>query len=678
MTRLVERLNAVRHHVFVGRESECTLFRAAVCCTELPFSVLHVFGFGGVGKTTLLWQFRQICHSLKVPVTYLDARSIEPSPRSFLDAVAIDSAPQTGEPSRRVLIIDSYERLTALEDWLRSDFLPQLPEQMLVVLAGRCSPTAAWQADPGWQALFRVVELHRFEIEDSQLYLTKRSIRSSDQAAIVEFTQGHPLALSLTADLWIQEQATEITANIAATVRRILLKTLLQEVPSSRHRSALEACSIVRSTTEALLSELLVSADVQDLFEWLQGLSLMQTTSFGLMPDPVVRGVIRANLRWRHPDRWTELHQRSRNYYAERLSQTHGQVQQQLMWDMLFLHADQSVVASRFVWQAESHSINEFDQDIDRAAILEMVTQHEGADSARLAAYWLDRQPQNVIVCRNAKQQITGFAIVVALHQTTAEDLKTDSVVATTWRDVNHSIRAGEGALLYRFWMEKETYQAVSPTQSLIFISAAQLDRPGVAITLFACSEPDQWNPLAAYLGLSRHTEAEFKVGTRHYAVYGHDWRQVPAAGWEQIGQQAHFNSANTTVSEAPVILDQAEFTQAVRNALRQFARPDALYHSPLLRSRLVLEQPNIAACTREKQIALLQSRLREASELLKASPRDEKLYRALHRTYFQPAPTQEQAAELLNLPFSTYRRYLKAGVARVADILWQREVRSS
>ena len=87
--------------------------------------------------------------------------------------------------------------------------------------------TAAWQADPGWQSLFHTVELHRFENEESQLYLMKRSIPPIDQAAIVEFTQGHPLALSLTADLWLQEQSTEITANMAATVRRILLKTPL-------------------------------------------------------------------------------------------------------------------------------------------------------------------------------------------------------------------------------------------------------------------------------------------------------------------------------------------------------------------------------------------------------------------------------------------------------------------
>ncbi len=45
-----------------------------------------------------------------------------------------------------------------------------------------------------------------------------------------------------------------------------------------------------------------------------------------------------------------------------------------------------------------------------------------------------------------------------------------------------------------------------------------------------------------------------------------------------------------------------------------------------------------------------MQTQLQEATELLQASPRDEKLYRTLHRTYLHPALTQEQAADLLEI----------------------------
>jgi hypothetical protein len=73
--------------------------------------------------------------------------------------------------------------------------------------------------------------------------------------------------------------------------------------------------------------------------------------------------------------------------------------------------------------------------------------------------------------------------------------------------------------------------------------------------------------------------------------------------------------------------------------------------------------------------IGALRNLLEEAAESIKASPRETKLYRALQRTYLEPAPSQERVAELLGLPFSTYRRHLKGGITRVSEILWQREI---
>jgi hypothetical protein len=125
------------------------------------------------------------------------------------------------------------------------------------------------------------------------------------------------------------------------------------------------------------------------------------------------------------------------------------------------------------------------------------------------------------------------------------------------------------------------------------------------------------------------------------------------------------------------VVLSQDEFAQAVRQALHDYARPDQLRANPLLRSRLVVERAGAQAAGAERAAAL-QALIKEAAETLQADPRDVKLYRALHQTHFQPAVTQEQAAELLDLPFSTYRRHLKAGQTRLAELLWQQELGAS
>jgi hypothetical protein len=47
----------------------------------------------------------------------------------------------------------------------------------------------------------------------------------------------------------------------------------------------------------------------------------------------------------------------------------------------------------------------------------------------------------------------------------------------------------------------------------------------------------------------------------------------------------------------------------------------------------------------------------------------------AVERTYVKPAASQEVAADLLGLPFSTYRRHLTQGVERIVAWLWEREI---
>ena len=54
--------------------------------------------------------------------------------------------------------------------------------------------------------------------------------------------------------------------------------------------------------------------------------------------------------------------------------------------------------------------------------------------------------------------------------------------------------------------------------------------------------------------------------------------------------------------------------------------------------------------------------------------PTRERFYRALHYTYLEPQGSQEQTAEYLDLPFSTYRGHLRAGINALTDLLWLRE----
>ena len=117
-------------------------------------------------------------------------------------------------------------------------------------------------------------------------------------------------------------------------------------------------------------------------------------------------------------------------------------------------------------------------------------------------------------------------------------------------------------------------------------------------------------------------------------------------------------------------MLSRTEFDESVRRALRTCLMPHRLSDNPLLRSRLMAGPTN--GKPQPEQLCMV---LRDAVASLQSNARTERYYRVLHRTYLDPATTQERAAEDLDLTFSTYRRYLTTGIGLVTEQLWHREL---
>jgi hypothetical protein len=146
----------------------------------------------------------------------------------------------------------------------------------------------------------------------------------------------------------------------------------------------------------------------------------------------------------------------------------------------------------------------------------------------------------------------------------------------------------------------------------------------------------------------------------------------------ERIDEGATASAAESATpppaaSESCLRANERELVTAVRAALRHFTSPDLLGHNPLVHSRLVAERAGAEAGS-EARVAALQALVREVVGSLGASPRRAKLQRALYHTFIEPAGSQERVAELLDLPFSTYRDHLKAGIQLVGEIVRQRE----
>jgi hypothetical protein len=697
---IADRLAAARHGRFVGRRSELELFHLALTADEPAFLVLHIYGPGGVGKTALLRQFERMAVENGRSVIRIDGRHLDPSPANFLLALSTVVSNVAQRPLREqlsvisepvadqrslitdhrilitdptVLFVDTYETITVLDTWLRETLLPQLPAQTLIVIAGRQKPAPAWHSD--WGDLVRIISLRNLPPEDGRSYLVTRNIPPDQHDNVLNFTHGHPLALSLVADV-LHQIETPFAPQTDPDVVRTLLDRFIHDIPEAGHRLALEACAVAWSLSESLLAAVLGDEAAPEAFQWLRQLSFIEQGPYGLFPHDLARDVIEADLHWRNPQTYRHLQKKLLLGLYAQFKRSNSFGQQRTRLDLLYVNRRKPFLAPFFDWEAMDRAYVEPITAADVPLIVDMVRQHEGEASAGIVAHWLRCQPEAFQVCRTGSNEVIGFMTLLALHQSTPEDATVDPAVSAmlTFVEQHGPLRPGEEIVCLRFWMDREKYQAVTPVINLTAANNVSywLTHPKLAWNFIVMADPDFWLPHFTGIRMPRVPEADFVVGERTYSVFAHDWRVEPGDAWQfNIHLADEKPLAKPVAQMTPsLVLSQSEFAEAVRQALRDFTRPDLLVNNPLLRSKVVLEAADLA-----DPIATLQSLLQQAVLSLKANPKDAKFHRALWHTYIEPAPTQERAAERLDLPFNTYRYHLSNGLDRVTAWLWQKEV---
>jgi len=699
MSTLADRLMKASSRLFVGREEQCALFESALRAKELPFSIIHVYGPGGIGKTSLLYEFRRICSESNILAYYLDARMTRADSMSFSESIATIAGDALGQSTpeeaprkntRSVLFIDTFEVLLSLEQWLYNTFFTSLSDQVLVVLAGRNGPSVTWTSNPGWQALIQRMPLRNLSPDEIKTYLTKTGVPEEHHDPVVEYTHGHPLALSLLSDLYSQRPTLFLETDLGPNLIKVLLDRFVKDVPSPMHRRALEACALVNHLTEPLLKSMVGQEDVGSLFEWLRTLSFIDSGPRGVFPHDLARDVLGADLKWRNPEEYKVLHQHARKYYNAHLQDASPEEQRHILSDYIYLHRDNPVVRPFFkrlksTWKGDSEkgyiTTHRYEED-DESSIVQMVEKHEGATSAKVAQQWLKLQPENVLVYKNAQGEVQGFLMQVALHEADSKALKADPVALKAWKYINeHSpLRPGERVTFFRYWMDVKSYHNVSRVQSMIFVSMVRhyLTTPNLAFSMLPITRPLFWKLIFNYADLHRIRSLNFKVKNKSFGVYGHDWRMRPPAAWLDLLASREVWGGKEQEEEETVrpviVLSEEMFTTAVRDALRSYTKPLQWKNNPLLDSRIVSEKVE-AKSEVDDRIQALMDLLKDSLTRLEQDPRRGKVYKAIERTYIRPAGSQEQVSEMLGMPYSTFRRHLSNGVSEIVSDLWQREI---
>ena len=159
---------------------------------DAPASVMLVHGPGGIGKSVLLREFRRRGVAAGWVPFALDGRDLPPLPDAVEQALA--GAWTTDRP---LVLIDSYEHMSALGAYLRSTLLPSLPANAVVVIAGREAPEPGW-FEGGWETVAVELPLAAFTEHEARALLERHGLEDDPRAsAIARWAGGLPLALRL-------------------------------------------------------------------------------------------------------------------------------------------------------------------------------------------------------------------------------------------------------------------------------------------------------------------------------------------------------------------------------------------------------------------------------------------------------------------------------------------------
>jgi hypothetical protein len=306
----------------------------------------------------------------------------------------------------------------------------------------------------------------------------------------------------------------------------------------------------------------------------------------------------------------------------------------------------------------------------DHRAVVDMIEKFEGRESAAVAERWLAAEPENLRVVRSPGG-IAGYMFEV-IYPADPAPCEADPVVRITLDNAAKMAptRPGEQISIGRFLGGRTEHQrdAYAVIAGAVGSTVTWLSRP-LAWSFVATVDPEFWRPAFRYLAFT----VEFTIRTAglDHTVFGIDWRRCPIEAWlELMAARELTGAAGPPPPELlrPPPLDRAQFDDAVRAALRDLHRPDRLRTNALMGSRL-------AAAFDEATAGRLRATVLAAIEQIGREPRAETLCRVLDRTFVRAAPTQEAAAELLGLPFSTYRRHLVRAVERLTDLLWCVEI---
>lgn len=637
------RLSSLDAARFVGRSAELSRL-ASLLGADRQASVILLHGPGGVGKSALVREFARRAATQGWTPFLIDARDLAPLGEALGEALA----PALGAV-RPLVMLDSWDRLAALDSYLRDHILSRLPPDALAVIVTRRQPGSGWHSG-GWEHVVMELRLGPLGAGEADALLAVRGVSDmAARAATVNWARGSPLALVLAAEAGGAPHGTDDAGPPGVADK--LLHRLLDTQPEGEQRSVLAVAALARVTSPGLLAKVLPGLDSSVAYAWLRRHPSAEPLRDGLMLHELVGRVLRADLRRRSPELERDLRRRLVDaLYAD--AAIEGLLR--LTLDLQHLVQDPAIRWG-FAWDASGRYWIDSPGAGDTDAI--------AAQSGRAGLAWLESAepyfraaPALVTVVRDRDGAVAGYG--VSLTPANAPSWSADDrLVGPKLRHAKAHYPGGAVVCRQAVDLTREEFSPVTALIGMAAIIGAGLD-----------------NPAAAYLPIRRGDAAaeafsascggqpvpEFAVRHGGVCVECHVLDYGPggllafqrAAVYRELGLPVPPLHPAQPAHPAPPTLG------AVRDALRHYGSPTRLAASPMA--------PRDG--TPAERAAAVRARIDEAVRTVFGAAREDRVLRqVLIRGYLDPAPTHELAAAELSLSRTSYFRYLRVAVRRVA-----------
>ncbi len=392
---LGQRLEHLDQRAFVGRGRELAAFEQLL--TEEPTAnVLLIHGPGGVGKSTLVREAARRAAARGWTLHWIEGRELAPVPDALESAIGA-----ARDEEHPLIVLDDYERCTALGGYLRRGLIPTLPVGAAVVVCSREPPEPGWFSG-GLEQLTRELPLGGLSDRDAHRLLEIRGAPSDlDADRVVAWAAGSPLVLTLAAEAGR-------SANDSPETLRALCRRLVDADLESEHSDALAVAAIARVTTPELLAEALPHHEAAEGYRWLADRSFTRPLGGGLALHELVRRPLASDLRRREPERESHLRRRIADHLYRRAAHD-GLL---LSIDLAHL-IENPAIRWGYSWEGSGRFRIDSLREGDDEKVAATLAVTGSSDWWELVEPFFDHAPEHVSIARDADDRLAGYLVSV-------------------------------------------------------------------------------------------------------------------------------------------------------------------------------------------------------------------------------------------------------------------------